>query len=353
MPLAQPALREFLSVYNTAWAQISAQSRRVRGEELCLRVKDIRQHAGVTLQLPNSELGLEDTLARGHFFRMELRRGLSLHCSDAEEHPYTTISHQPAGLSCMFLLNGEMDIAIGDKKFAFSSHQQGDFVSAISAFKTADVPFEKRVHRTQRVRKLILHAKPEWLQVGGRNTFWNGQQLEQFIKAPMATYGGIPTPRQQQIIQEIFNPVVHTPALLPLYLECRVIEMLAESLSLMMSNNPARTHRYHLSRHDQARLQRARDLIAQIDSGPLSVDIIARETGISASGLQKLFRRAEGVSVFEYVRRTRLQQAMHTLQTGQMSVQAVSELAGYKSPENFATAFKRQFGITPREASRG
>ena len=351
LPFAQAELREFLRVHNTAWPQISARAGRLRGDELCLRVKDVGQYAGVTLRLPNPASGLEETLARGHFFRMELRRGLSLHCSDAEEHPCTTLSHQPAGLSCIFLLKGEMDITIGGRKFAFTRHQQAGAVSALSVFKTTDVPLERTVHHTQRVRKLILHAKPEWLEAAGRDDFLNRQQCKPLINEPMATHSGIPTPRQQRIIQEIFNPAVHTPSLLPLYLEGRVIEILLESLTLLMSGNINPSQHRQLKQHEQLRLQRARDLIARCEPGPLSVDIIARETGISASGLQKLFRRAEGVSVFEYVRRTRLQQAMHMLQSGQMSVQAVSELAGYKSPENFATAFKRQFGITPREAS--
>lgn len=352
LPLDQSELREFLSVHNTAWAQVFGQAHRVPGEELCLRVKDIGQHAGVTLRLPSPGLSQEDTLARGHFFGMELRRGLSLHYSDAQEQPYATLSSQPAGLSCMFLLNGEMDITVGGRKFAFNGLHQGGSFSAISVFKTAEVPLERKVHQTQRVRKLILHATPEWLRAEGQDVFWNRQPLEQLIHEPMAAYNGSPTPRQQQIIQEMFNPAVHNAALLPLYLESRVIEILAESLSVLISRNNTQAQHCQLKHHDQVRLQRARDLIAQFDRGPLTVDIIARETGISASGLQKLFRRAEGVSVFEYVRRTRLQQAMLRLQSGQMSVQAVSELAGYKSPENFATAFKRQFGITPREASR-
>ena len=346
MPLAQPELSEFLELHNTAWRHVVDQSNGRGSKGLCLRVKDIREHPGVTLKLPNPHVDQEETLVSGDFFRMELRRGLSLHYSDALEHPYSVTAQQPAGLSCLFLLKGEMDLQICDRRFSMTSNKQFGSISAVSAFKTADIHLERTVHHTQRVRKIILHATRDWLQA-------DGQQFDQLLNQPIATHCGIPTVRQLQFIEEIFKPTVYPAALLPLYLESRVIEVLAESLSLMMNRTSAQENCHRLSNQDQTRLQRARKLIDDFERGPLTVDIIARETGISASGLQKLFRRVEGVSVFEYVRRTRLRQALRSLQTGNISVQEVSSFAGYKSPENFATAFKRQFGITPRQASRG
>ncbi|MFD1583585.1 helix-turn-helix transcriptional regulator [Microbulbifer halophilus] len=103
-------------------------------------------------------------------------------------------------------------------------------------------------------------------------------------------------------------------------------------------------------RLDRTRLQRARTFIEAQAGAPLSVDIIAREAGISASGLQRLFRRTEGVSVFGYLRRVRLERALAALQGDGVTVQRAGEMAGYRNPANFATAFKRQFGVTPREA---
>jgi AraC-like DNA-binding protein len=79
------------------------------------------------------------------------------------------------------------------------------------------------------------------------------------------------------------------------------------------------------------------------------VESIAREAGISASGLQQLLRRAEGKSVFEYVRDQRLQRAREALKAGDISVQEASHLAGYSNPANFATAFRKRFGVVPSQ----
>lgn len=37
------------------------------------------------------------------------------------------------------------------------------------------------------------------------------------------------------------------------------------------------------------------------------------------------------------------------LQSGEASIQEACVIAGYTSPANFSTAFRRQFGISPRE----
>lgn len=105
-----------------------------------------------------------------------------------------------------------------------------------------------------------------------------------------------------------------------------------------------------LTRRDRIRLQRAKDAIDANVSGPWSVQAIAREAGVSASGLQRLFRLSESKSAFGYVRLVRLERALQALRTGEANVQEASVIAGYRSPANFATAFRRKYGFTPREA---
>lgn len=68
--------------------------------------------------------------------------------------------------------------------------------------------------------------------------------------------------------------------------------------------------------------------------------------------LQRLFRVSEGCSVFEYVRVKRLEAALAALSAGATTVKEASLIAGYSSAANFATAFRRQFGMTPTEALR-
>jgi AraC-like DNA-binding protein len=82
------------------------------------------------------------------------------------------------------------------------------------------------------------------------------------------------------------------------------------------------------------------------------VDDVAREAGMSISGLQRLFHAAHGASVLEFARTRRLLRAREALEQGTVSVTEAALSAGYTTSANFATAFKRQFGISPKDARR-
>ncbi len=167
----------------------------------------------------------------------------------------------------------------------------------------------------------------------------------------MAFHRWAPTPYLCNIIQQMFMASGFFSMLHNLHLEGKAIEIITESLSCMAKTGPAVDSTTALTPRELMCLQRARDIILARLSQPMTVESIAHEAGASASSLQRLFRRSEGRSVFEYIRIIRLEQALSALRSHSVSVQEASILAGYSSPTSFATAFKRQFGVTPREIS--
>ena len=52
------------------------------------------------------------------------------------------------------------------------------------------------------------------------------------------------------------------------------------------------------------------------------------------------------------MRNVRLERAFTALGRGEATVQEASAIAGYTSPANFATAFRRRFGIVPTAVRR-
>jgi len=93
-------------------------------------------------------------------------------------------------------------------------------------------------------------------------------------------------------------------------------------------------------------------LVELLDSGVAddwTQERIAREMGVNATTLQRQFRALHGMTLFEYQRTRRLLQARQALERDGVSVNEAAWLAGYNSPANFATAFKRQFGISPKQ----
>ncbi|MFC3216921.1 helix-turn-helix transcriptional regulator [Comamonas sp. JC664] len=99
--------------------------------------------------------------------------------------------------------------------------------------------------------------------------------------------------------------------------------------------------------------QRLRELHAFLASGQadaLSMDAIARQAGVNASTLQRQFRSVYGTTVFEFLRECRLQRARQALERDGITVGQAALLAGYTSAANFATAYRRRFGLAPKLA---
>jgi AraC-like DNA-binding protein len=101
---------------------------------------------------------------------------------------------------------------------------------------------------------------------------------------------------------------------------------------------------------EAALFDRARSYIQLHLSDPdLSPELLARELRVSRSKLYRAFRHLGGVS--RYIQRSRLLAAHAALVSG--SYRQVHEVAyshGFRLASDFARAFRREFGYSPREA---
>jgi AraC-like DNA-binding protein len=70
---------------------------------------------------------------------------------------------------------------------------------------------------------------------------------------------------------------------------------------------------------------------------------------MNPGSLQRAFRALHGVTIFEYVRACKLDRARDALERDNISVGEAAHLVGYRTLGNFSTAFRRRFGITPRQ----
>ncbi len=81
----------------------------------------------------------------------------------------------------------------------------------------------------------------------------------------------------------------------------------------------------------------------------LSLSMLSNELGISIGSMQTSFKRAFNMTVMDYIRERRLIIARNAMEQDGLTISKAAFLAGYNSPANFSTAFKRHFGISPSE----
>jgi AraC-like DNA-binding protein len=78
-----------------------------------------------------------------------------------------------------------------------------------------------------------------------------------------------------------------------------------------------------------------------------TVDLLAREAGLSRSRFAELFTARLGMPVARYLAEWRLQKARKLLSDTRLSVAEIAHRVGYESLPSFTRRFTRQFGIGP------
>ncbi|WP_217594264.1 response regulator [Cohnella sp. GbtcB17] len=79
----------------------------------------------------------------------------------------------------------------------------------------------------------------------------------------------------------------------------------------------------------------------------LSLEQIASQVNVSESYLSRIFRKEVGLTVTDYINRTRIDNALHLLEGGEDRIYQVAYAVGYSNVEHFNRTFKKLTGRSP------
>ena len=80
-----------------------------------------------------------------------------------------------------------------------------------------------------------------------------------------------------------------------------------------------------------------------------SIETLSKTAMMSSTKLKTRFKQIYGMKLYEFYNRNRLEQAREMLRTGDFSVKQVGINIGFSNLSNFAKAFKKEFGVLPKE----
>ncbi|MBW4686496.1 MAG: AraC family transcriptional regulator [Komarekiella atlantica HA4396-MV6] len=138
-----------------------------------------------------------------------------------------------------------------------------------------------------------------------------------------------------------------------MYLQAKVLELMALQLAPILSAQDGLEPSPRLKTETIARIHRAREILLSHLENPPSLLELSQIVGVSDRTLRRGFKEMFGTTVFGYLSNIRMEQAEQLLREGKLSVAEVANLSGYSQQGHFAAAFKRKFGITPRECLSG
>ena len=65
--------------------------------------------------------------------------------------------------------------------------------------------------------------------------------------------------------------------------------------------------------------------------------------------LRRMFKEKTNISIKDFIQKEKLHYAIDLLKNTSFSIKEVASLAGFSSPSHFATVFKTEINITPKE----
>lgn len=159
------------------------------------------------------------------------------------------------------------------------------------------------------------------------------------------------TVQMEMIIKQIWQHP-YQGAIARIYLEAKVLELLALQLSQLSESKPELV-KSTLKPQNIDRVYQAREILAtQLENPPL-ISQLALQVEISERTLRSGFQEVFNTTVVGYINLLRMEKAELLLRERKLSISEVANLVGYSHLGNFSTAFKRQFGITPSQCMAG
>jgi AraC family transcriptional regulator, transcriptional activator of the genes for pyochelin and ferripyochelin receptors len=155
-------------------------------------------------------------------------------------------------------------------------------------------------------------------------------------------------PAMQVALQQILDCPYHG-VVKQLYLESKSVEVLALWLQQALSPDASPSSNSTLRSDDVERIYYARTILQQQIDHPPTLTDLARQVGLNDCTLKRRFRQVFGTTVFGYLHHYRMEQARSLLLENQLSVTAIAHQVGYNNLCAFSTAFRKKFGMSPRE----
>lgn len=214
------------------------------------------------------------------------------------------------------------------------------------------IPFELKSQKSDSTKWLSIRLSQTYL----KEYMWEmGVFLNKMFTSdtPWVMYDIIPV-EIQLLLQSIFsiNPTASTP-LRKGIIYGKSIEALGILFDRILSREVSQENEDKGLHIDDFKVMIAiKDyLLSNLDKH-VSLEEICDKFYVSNSKLRRDFKKVFGTSLRQFVINTKLEQAKYTLINEGVSITEVARLYGYSSISKFSEAFKKKFGISPKQVAK-
>jgi AraC-like DNA-binding protein len=153
------------------------------------------------------------------------------------------------------------------------------------------------------------------------------------------------------MLKELFE-IKHNDPLSQIRRLSSVMHLIEKSLHSFLRQEQAVLSRT-VKKTDLESMQHVERILSSRLEGFPSLESLAHEVFMSTSKLKNLFKQVYGYTLYDYYNKSRLQRARELLMNGQCSIKQAGSEIGFSNLSHFAKAFRKEFGILPRDLVKG
>jgi AraC-like DNA-binding protein len=206
--------------------------------------------------------------------------------------------------------------------------------------------------KSGKIIEINVHIEPEifYLFMGKQENQLT-PELSHLVRQSHQEYysrAGTNTPAMEVALQQILN-CPYQGMMKRMYLESKVLELMVLLVEEDVAARQGKHDTFYLKPDDVERIHYAKEFLLRNLDNPPSLRDLSRKVGLNDCTLKRGFRLVFGTTVFSYLHHHRLEQARKLLITGETSISQAARSVGFASRSYFATAFRKKFGINPKE----
>lgn len=153
----------------------------------------------------------------------------------------------------------------------------------------------------------------------------------------------------QMILKQLISFRI-TDSLRPIYLKGKVYELLSYYFNTTSGSNNALCP-YVPNEDTVGKIKQAKEIVIEQMNNPPGLHELAKMVGLNIKKLKTGFKEYYGLPVFTFLLNYKMELAKKLLQEQQLNVNEIASKLGYSTSSHFIAAFKRKYGITPKQFS--
>ena len=283
----------------------------------------------------------------GRIAQTKIKHGVILSDWQMRYHSYTDMNVQGPGndeyMQIIFCLNDGVSWGIMNDRYSitlqksesciYAGHEGTEYIcykkNSDFSFKTIKIPISYFV-------QLV-------------SEYFEGQEVTVYMEKLLKGISKIPvTPIIEQILTEMSQFSQYRGSLGYLYLDGKLLELLSVYLGEVLELDILMGKNISMSRTERTAIMETKRIIdSQLALAPSCKDL-SRLVHLSVPKLSRGFSSLYGISIHQYIIDQRLAQAAQLLLDGDMNVSEIAAIVGYGKPSNFAAAFKKRYGVVPK-----